>query len=127
MILVDTSIWIDHLRSGSPALVTLLQGDAFCAHDFVIGELACGNLRNRMEVLGLLQSLPRLSAATEEETLFFIEQQQLRTRGQCHTNFQQSLLRRGDGGGGWLGGWLERFRMSGRGGGRLAGASGCGG
>ncbi len=81
MILVDTSIWIDHLRSGSPALVTLLQGDAVCTHDFVIGELACGNLRNRVEVLGLLQSLPRLSAATEEETLFFIEQQQLMGRG----------------------------------------------
>lgn len=81
MILVDTSIWIDHLRSGSPALASLLQSDVVCTHDFVIGELACGNLRNRGEVLGLLQSLPRLSAATEEETLFFIEQQHLMGRG----------------------------------------------
>lgn len=81
MILVDTSIWIDHLRSGSPALAALLQTDAVCTHDFVIGELACGNLRRRAELLSLLQSLPRLSAATEDETLFFIEQQQLMGRG----------------------------------------------
>lgn len=81
MILVDTSIWIDHLRSGSPALATLLQNEEVCTHDFVIGELACGNLRNRTEVLGLLQSLPRLSSATEDEALFFIEQQHLMGRG----------------------------------------------
>ena len=81
MILVDTSIWIDHLRSGSAALASLLQSDVVCTHDFVIGELACGNLRNRGEVLGLLQSLPRLSAATEDEILFFIEQQHLMGRG----------------------------------------------
>ena len=81
MILVDTSIWIDHLRNGNPALVGLLQNEAVCIHDFVIGELACCNLRNRAEVLGLLQSLPRLAAATEDETLFFIEQQNLMGRG----------------------------------------------
>lgn len=81
MILVDTSIWIDHLRRGSPALAALLENEAVCTHDFVIGELACGNLRNRAELLGLLQSLPRLSAATEDETLFFIEQQHLMGRG----------------------------------------------
>jgi predicted nucleic acid-binding protein len=81
VILVDTSIWIDHLRSGSPALAALLQNEVVCTHDFVIGELACGNLRNRAEVLGLLQSLPRLSAATEDETLFFIEQQHVMGRG----------------------------------------------
>lgn len=77
MILVDTSIWIDHLRRGSPALATLLQDEAVCIHDFVIGELACGNLHNRLEVLGLLRSLPRLPAATDDEALFFIEQQRL--------------------------------------------------
>jgi len=81
VILADTSIWIDHLRSRSPALTALLQDQAVCTHDFVIGELACGNLGNRAEVLGLLQSLPRLSAATEDETLFFIEQQYLMGRG----------------------------------------------
>jgi len=81
VILVDTSIWIDHLRSGSPVLAALLQNEVVFTHDFVIGELACGNLRNRAEVLSLLQSLPRLSAATEDETLFLIEQQQLMGRG----------------------------------------------
>jgi len=81
LILVDTSIWIDHLRSGNPALTALLETDRVCTHDFVIGELACGNLRNRAEVLGLLQSLPRLPVVTEDEALFFIEQQQLMGRG----------------------------------------------
>ena len=81
MILVDTSIWIDHFRSGSAALAALLQNEVVCTHDFVIGELACGNLRNRADVLGLLQSLPRLSAATQDETLFFIEQQAVMGRG----------------------------------------------
>lgn len=81
MILVDTSIWIDHLRSGSPALVALLQNDLVCTHDFVIGELACGNLHSRVEILSLLQSLPRLATVTEDESLFFIEQQQLMGRG----------------------------------------------
>ncbi|MDP1654278.1 MAG: PIN domain-containing protein [Rhodocyclaceae bacterium] len=81
MILVDTSIWVDHLRTGSPELATLLLGNRISVHDFVIGELACGNLRNRREVLELLQSLPRLGSATNEEALFFIEQQQLMARG----------------------------------------------
>ena len=58
-----------------------MQTDAVCTHDFVIGELACGNLRKHAEVLSLLQSLPRPSAATEDEILFFIEQQQLMGRG----------------------------------------------
>ncbi len=81
MILVDTSIWIDHLRIGNPALVTLLESSAVATHDFVIGELACGNLRHRAEILGLLQSLPRLAAATEDEVLLFIERQRLFGRG----------------------------------------------
>lgn len=81
MILVDTSIWIDHLRTGSPALVSLLETGQCCCHPFVIGELACGNLGKRREILGLLQSLPSLNAATDEETLFFIEQHRLMGRG----------------------------------------------
>ena len=81
MILVDTSIWIDHLRSGNPALTALLEGNVVATHDFVIGELACGNLGNRAEVLDLLQSLPRLAAATADEVLFFIDRQRLFARG----------------------------------------------
>jgi predicted nucleic acid-binding protein len=81
VILVDTSVWVDYLRGGDPALVHLLESDQVCTHDYVIGELACGNLRNRSEVLGLLQSLPRLVTATEDETLFFIENRKLMGRG----------------------------------------------
>jgi hypothetical protein len=59
----------------------LLQTDLVLTHHFVIGELACGNLRNRAEVLGLLQSLPRAPSATEEEALLFIENHTLMGRG----------------------------------------------
>jgi hypothetical protein len=81
VILVDTSVWIDHLRGGNPALAALLQTDLVLTHHFVIGELACGNLRNRAEVLGLLQCLPRAPSATEEEALLFIENHTLMGRG----------------------------------------------
>ena len=81
MILVDTSVWVDYLRGGDPPLVRLLEAEQVCTHDFVVGELACGNLRNRTELLGLLQSLPRLASATDEETLFLIERRKLMGRG----------------------------------------------
>jgi len=81
VILVDTSVWVDYLHDGDPALVFLLENGQVCTHDYVVGELACGNLRNRAEVLGLLQSLPRVVTATEEETLFLIENRKLMGRG----------------------------------------------
>jgi predicted nucleic acid-binding protein len=81
MILVDTSVWIDHLRSGNKVLAHLLDHTQVLAHPFVIGELACGNLSNRTEVLALLADLPRVATATDEEVLFFIEQHQLMGRG----------------------------------------------
>lgn len=81
MILVDTSIWIDHLRAGSPPLTSLLETGIVVCHPFVIGELACGSLSNRSEILNLLQSLPQLPTATNDETLFFIEQHSLMGRG----------------------------------------------
>lgn len=81
MILIDTSIWIDHLRAGNPQLVILLETGQVCCHPFVIGELACGSLGNRQEILGLLKSLPPLNAATDDEELFFIEQHRLMGRG----------------------------------------------
>ena len=77
MILVDTSVWIDHLRSGDNMLAHLLENTQVLAHPFVIGELACGNLSNRTEVLALLADLPKVAMATDEEVLFFIEQHQL--------------------------------------------------
>lgn len=81
MILVDSSVWIDHLRASEPALVELLNAGQVLTHPFVIGELACGNLRNRTAVLSLLQDLPAAPVATEEEVLFFIERRGLMGRG----------------------------------------------
>jgi predicted nucleic acid-binding protein len=81
VILVDTSVWIDHLRSGDRHLVELLGRDVAASHDFVIGEIACGNLKNRQEVLSLLSFLPKCEPATHEEVLFFIDRHQLMGRG----------------------------------------------
>ena len=81
MILVDTSVWIDHLRVGEEGLVALLNSSRVMVHPFVVGELACGNLRNRAEVLTLLKELPRAPVATDEEVLFFIERHALMGRG----------------------------------------------
>lgn len=81
MILVDTSIWVDHLRVGDDGLATLLNRTQVVTHPFVIGELACGNLRNRTEVLSLMADLPQAVVATNVEVLFFIEQHRLMGRG----------------------------------------------
>lgn len=81
MILVDSSVWIDHLRASEPALVELLNAGQVLTHPFVIGELACGNLKNRKAVLSLLQDLPAAPVATEEEVLFFIERRGLMGKG----------------------------------------------
>ncbi|UHL63902.1 type II toxin-antitoxin system VapC family toxin [Paralcaligenes sp. KSB-10] len=77
MILVDTSVWIDHLRKSDGELQTLLNAGQVLAHPFVIGELALGNLRQRDVVLDALQGLPQVSVATEEEVLRFIGQKTL--------------------------------------------------
>ena len=81
MILVDTSIWVDHLRSGMPQLKTALQNNEVFIHPWVVGELACGNLRDRSRVLHLLQSLPSACIATPAEVLTLIEQHHLMGRG----------------------------------------------
>lgn len=69
MILVDTSVWVDHLRDQDRCLTALLQSNQVLIHPMVVGELACGNLRNREGVLTLLGNLPRVTAATHEEVL----------------------------------------------------------
>ena len=81
MILVDTSVWIDHLRSGVPALATALEGGQVLMHPFVLGELACGNIKNRGEVLRLLGALPAAPIATDPEVLGLIERRALMGRG----------------------------------------------
>ena len=57
-VLVDTSVWIEHLRRTHPQLVGLLNRGAVVIHPYVVGELACGNMRNREEILRLLQAAP---------------------------------------------------------------------
>lgn len=81
MILVDTSVWIDHLRRGEENLTTLLNGSQVLVHPLVLGELACSNLANRDKVLGLLNNLPRPPVATDNEVLMYIEQHTLMGQG----------------------------------------------
>ena len=81
MILVDTSVWIDHLRRGNADLAAALDHDLVVCHPFVIGELACGNLANRTGVLALLAKLPAVPVATDAEVLLLIERRQLMGRG----------------------------------------------
>lgn len=73
MILVDTSVWIDHFRHVDVELTRLLNTGQVLIHRFVIGELALGNLRNRNIVLNALQSLPQVTSASDEEAFLFIE------------------------------------------------------
>lgn len=77
MVLVDTSIWIDHLSTGHKKLTQLLQDGQVAIHPFIIGELACGNLKNRKEIISLLHALPHVTKADDDEILFFIEQHDL--------------------------------------------------
>lgn len=77
MILVDTSIWIDHLRVGDPKLGALLQDGHVLIHPCVIGELALGQLSHRSEILGLLRNLPHARTATDAEVLHLVEHRHL--------------------------------------------------
>ena len=77
MILVDTSVWVEHLRVGNEALSRLLDDRQVWAHPFIVGELACGNLEDRSEILSRLGHLPSVPVATHSEVLFFIERNRL--------------------------------------------------
>jgi predicted nucleic acid-binding protein len=81
LILVDTSVWIDHLHKTHPHLVAALERDDVATHPFVIGELACGSIANRNEVLHLLSALPTITVATDDEVLLVIERHGLMGRG----------------------------------------------
>jgi predicted nucleic acid-binding protein len=77
MILVDTSVWIDHLRSAESALAELLESNRVLTHPFVIGEIALGSLKQRDTVLGALRGLPQAAMATDAEVFEFISGQTL--------------------------------------------------
>lgn len=77
MILVDTSVWINHLRNNDPNLVRLLTENNVLGHPFVRGELALGNLRQRNEILTALDNMPQAPVAFTDEVNYFIEKHSL--------------------------------------------------
>jgi len=81
MLLVDTSVWIEHLRSGTVGLEAALNDDQVICHPFIIGELACGNLKNRSHILSLLDTLPSTQLADHEEVMRFIETNRMMGKG----------------------------------------------
>jgi predicted nucleic acid-binding protein len=81
VILVDTSVWVDHLRTGNATLAALLDAGMALTHPFVIGEIALSNLRQREAVLSALLDLPHAAVATDAEVLAFIDRHALFGRG----------------------------------------------
>jgi hypothetical protein len=81
MILVDTSVWVAHFRRGNPRLVSLLHGNQVLTHPFIVGELACGALRERARILRYLKALPEARLGAHEEVLQLVENEELYRRG----------------------------------------------
>ena len=81
MILVDTSVWVEHLRRGDLVLGGLLERELVLCHPFVIGELACGALRRRDEVISLLSALPQAPLAGHEEAMLLLDERGIAGRG----------------------------------------------
>lgn len=81
MVLVDTSVWIDHFRNSNEELKELLIAGQVCIHPFVLGELSCGNISNRKEILTLLRALPRIDTVLDEEVFVLIENKKLYGKG----------------------------------------------
>ena len=88
MLLADTSVWIDHLRSGNQKLAGYLNEGTVLCHPFIIGELACGNVKNRIRILDMLESLPMVKVAEQDEVLQLISKHRLHGKGigwiDCH-------------------------------------------
>jgi len=81
MILVDTSVWVEHFRNGNIGLDTLLQEGQVVCHPYIVGELACGNIKNRSRILSLLDTLPIAHTAEYEEVMHVIEKYRLMGKG----------------------------------------------
>lgn len=81
MILVDTSVWVEHFRKGVKELEILLIDGDVAIHPFIIGELACGGIKNREEILSLLQALPSSTIIELEEYLHFVGSHHLMGKG----------------------------------------------
>jgi predicted nucleic acid-binding protein len=81
VILADTSVWVDHLRRGNAALTAMLERGEVATHPFVIGELACGQMRARRQILEMLGGLPSVHALSEDEAMHFLEAHRLHGHG----------------------------------------------
>ena len=81
MTLVDTSVWVQHLRQGNDRLRLLLDNGEVLCHVFIIGELACGSIANRVEILDLLNALPTAPLAEHDEVIHFLHEKRLYGRG----------------------------------------------
>ena len=81
MVLVDTSVWVSHLRDGNIELEYLLNNGNVLCHPLIVGELACGNLKDRAVILSFLQLLPMSIEAEHEEVLSFVEKNRLMGKG----------------------------------------------
>lgn len=81
MILVDTSVWIDHLRNGNDLLSNLLEENRVVTHPLVLGELSVGNISKRSTFLQLLRNLPVASEASHDEVVSFIEKHRMWSKG----------------------------------------------
>ena len=80
-VLVDTSVWVKHLREGDHHLAELLEQGNVACHPFIIGELACGGIKKRNEILGLLNDLPSTDLLDHSEVMEFIESRQIMNKG----------------------------------------------
>ncbi|MBT4365215.1 MAG: type II toxin-antitoxin system VapC family toxin [Desulfobacterales bacterium] len=81
MVLVDTSVWVNHLRNGNKNLEDLLSKGKVMCHTHIIGELACGNIKNRKQILSLLRDLPLSPLVEFNEYLYFIDEHKLHGAG----------------------------------------------
>jgi predicted nucleic acid-binding protein len=81
MILVDTSVWIEHFQAGNDRLKGLLLDEQVLCHPFVVGELGCGTLQKRNEILSMLKALPEVHLLEHEEVMSFIEARRLYGHG----------------------------------------------
>ena len=77
MILVDTTVWVDHLRAGDKTLAELLDAGAVVTHPFVVGEIALGHLNPRGTILHMLSQLPSIGTVTDGEAMAYIESRKL--------------------------------------------------
>ncbi len=81
MVLVDTSVWVSHFRDGNDELASLLDDGKVLCHPLIVGELACGNLKDRAVILSFLQLLPMSIEAEHAEVLSFIDDNRLMGKG----------------------------------------------